>query len=114
MHDPDAPLRPDPRLNSSPVADERRRATRFHKEPETEFAVLWIVPGEPILAEVHDESLGGLGLVVDDGIPLAVGDVVDVVYAGDLLKSVVRHIQEPVDGRRLVGIECQLPARGQW
>ena len=46
--------------------DERRQATRFPRLPATDFAVVWQTPGEEILAEVHDESLTGLGILLAD------------------------------------------------
>ena len=50
--------RPMTRNPYSPVCEERG-ATRVCSDSETTFAVVFREQGEEILAEVHDESLGG-------------------------------------------------------
>ncbi len=87
--------------------DERRQATRFPREPATDFAVVWQTPGEEILAEVHDESLTGLGILLADVSTLQLGSKLDVVYTGSLMRGEVRHIERRDDGRYLVGLRCE-------
>ena len=67
--------------------------------------VLWSEGGEK-LAGVHDESLGGLGLYLEDLQGLENGSQVDMVYAGELLSGTVRHIEQQADGVYVVGFEC--------
>lgn len=86
--------------------DELRSWTRFTKERGSDFAVILHPNREEILAEVHDESLAGLGLYLDDVTGLEVGQEVDVVYAGEFMRGRVRHV-EPCDGEYLVGLECE-------
>lgn len=89
----------------SPPVDEKREATRFRREEGTDFAVIWHTPGEEHLVEVHDESLTGLGLIVDPIIGLKIGTVLNVVYAGEHMDGEVRHIEE-MTGKHLVGLRC--------
>ncbi len=91
--------------------DERRNASRFWRGDGTDFASIWVEAGEEILAEVHDESLSGLGILVDGPTEIQPGNDVHVVYAGEYLRGLVRHVTRQSDGRYLVGLECQqLPA----
>lgn len=83
-----------------------RQATRFGREFGAEEVVIWTVPGEEKLAYVHDESLGGLGLYLDDVRGLDNDTEVDMVYAGQLLRGCVRHIETRDDGGYVVGFEC--------
>jgi len=88
--------------------EERRQATRFPKEESSEFAAVWKRPGDELLAEVevHDESLGGISLVLDDVAETPVGASVHLAYAGQYCTATVRHWQPRSDGRFLVGFEC--------
>ncbi len=86
---------------------ERRLASRFPREPGTDFAVIWQTLGDEILAEVHDESLTGLGLLLKDLGDLREGSQVDVVYTGSLMRGEVRHIEAQFDGTFLVGLSCE-------
>jgi hypothetical protein len=86
--------------------DERREATRFRREEGTDFAVIWREPGEELLVEVHDESLSGLGIVVDSKLGLEVGSKLHVVYAGEYMDGEVRHIQ-PEEDRYRIGLQCR-------
>ncbi|HRX78661.1 MAG: hypothetical protein H6821_12490 [Planctomycetaceae bacterium] len=88
------------------VLTDLRQATRFGREFGVEEVVLWSVPGEEKLAYVHDESLGGLGLYLDDVRGLDTGAEVDMVYAGQLLRGCVRHIETRDEGGYVVGFEC--------
>ena len=86
--------------------DELRNWTRFAKERGSDFAVIWQPNREEILAEVHDESLAGLGLYLGDVTGLEVGQEVDIVYAGEFMRGRVCHV-EPCDGEYLVVLECE-------
>ena len=77
------------------VVDERRSWTRFPKERGTETAVIMHPQCGEMLADVHDESLGGIGLFMDDDAVecFFLGQEVDIVYAGDFFRACVRHVQ---------------------
>jgi hypothetical protein len=90
----------------SPLA-ERRESSRFAKEPGTDFAVLWRTPGEEALVEVHDESLGGICVVMADAHGYPLGTEATLVYHNDVLQGRVRHIDRRADGMFLVGFECR-------
>lgn len=90
------------------AVDELRQSTRFVLEPQTEYAVIWSTPGHEILAEVHDESLGGLGLIISDCAEVRIGDVWEITYLSRVYRGVVKHIQPRSDGSRLVGFQCEL------
>ncbi len=89
------------------VLTDLRQATRFGREFGVEEVVLWSTPGQELLAYVHDESLGGLGLYLDDVRGLDNGSEVDMVYAGQLLRGCVRHIEPLDEGGYVVGFECR-------
>lgn len=88
-------------------AEERRQSTRFPKEPGSDFAVFWQTAGEETLVEVHDESLGGLCLVLSRLDELRIGAEVSIVYQRTLLQGIVRHIEPQPDGTFHVGFECR-------
>ena len=88
------------------VLTDLRQATRFGRDHGTEEVVIWSVAGEEKLASVHDESLGGVGLFLDDVQGLENGCRVDMVYAGELLSGTVRHIERQADDMYVVGFEC--------
>jgi hypothetical protein len=98
--------RPLPNPSSTLPPEEQRRATRFRKEPDTEFVVIRLLVGAELLAEVYDESLGGLGLIVADASGVQVGAAALIVYHGDTLDVTVRHINSRPDGTFFVGCEC--------
>ena len=88
--------------------EEQRQATRFRREENTDFAAIWRESGEEILVEVHDESLTGLGIIVDDDtLDLKLGSHVQVVYAGEYLQGEVRHITMQPHGKKLIGLRCE-------
>ena len=87
--------------------DERRTASRFEKNAETDFAVLYTSRDEPHLVEVHDESLGGLALYIEPSIAIVVDQEVDIIYANSILRGVVRYVRATDSERRLVGFVCQ-------
>ncbi len=92
---------------SSLRVQELRKATRFVKEPDTEFAVIQVERGVEILAEVRDESLFGLGLVVADVGPLEIGQEVTIVYRREVLDAIVRNASSRPNGTFHVGFECR-------
>jgi hypothetical protein len=100
----------DPNLPSLPsehaYLDERRRATRFVREPGTDYAT--IVSPESLAGpiEVADESLGGIGVVVTDRNPFFTGQVLGIAYAGSSYQARVCHITKRRDGRFTVGLLC--------
>ena len=85
--------------------DELRHWTRFAKERGSDFAVIWRPGSEEILAEVHDESLAGLGLYLDNVTDLDVGQEVEVVYSGEFMRGYIRHV-EPLGREYVVGVDC--------
>ncbi len=95
-----------PSLLDFMLLDEHREATRFEQEPGTDFAVIWQVPGEESLVEVHDESLTGLGVFMTDVASYHVGTEATIVYHGSVLHGEVRHIEHFADGTWLVGWKC--------
>ena len=68
---------------SRPICDfdlqDLRQSTRFRKEPGTDFVVIWRQAGEELLAEVYDESLTGICLVMSDASQYPVGAEADLV-----------------------------------
>jgi hypothetical protein len=87
--------------------DERRKATRFEKEPGTEYVTLRAPCGREIVGEVQNESLGGMAVLLSDGRGLSVGSELRVSYAGDTLQAIVRHLELLADGRIRLGIDCR-------
>ena len=88
------------------LLDDRRASTRMPKEPDTDFAAIFSEDGEPLLAEVHDESLGGLCLVLEDVATYPIASEAEILYQSTLLCATVRHIEPRCDGKFLVGFEC--------
>jgi hypothetical protein len=87
--------------------DERRQATRFNKEPGTEYVVLRMPNGKEFAGEVQNESLGGMAVLLDEAQELAVGAKIWISYAGDSLRAVVRHSALLPDGRQRLGLDCR-------
>lgn len=96
-----------PAAESSAPRDERREATRFLRESGTDFAVIWCDAVDEILVEVHDESLTGLGILVDSQVDIQLGRQFKIAYAGELLRGEVRHFEPQPNGQLLVGLSCQ-------
>jgi hypothetical protein len=93
--------------------EERRTSTRFLKEPDSCFALIRHPRGAEITVEVHDESLGGLGLLLDDITDFDVGQVVEIDYLDCQLYGTVCHARPHPDGRYLVGFECRTAPSSQ-
>lgn len=87
--------------------DELRSATRFPKEDGTDFAVIWHDQCDEMLVEVHDESLGGLAVVVSEPDLFVVGHEVEIIYAGDFFRARVCHIEPYRANRFVVGFACE-------
>jgi len=93
------------------IVDELRGWTRFQKERGSEVAVVIHPQRGQILAEVHDESLAGLGLYFDDVDGFEVGREVEIVYSNDFFRAQVRHVQAQDDGEFIVGFSCERTTR---
>jgi len=87
------------------AVDERRTSTRFRKDADAERAAIWYPHGVEMLAEVYDESLEGLALIVDDATAFQTGMQVEIAYAGTLLQGTVRHLSSCDDGRTKIGFQ---------
>jgi hypothetical protein len=93
------------------VSDELRKSTRFRKERGTDTALLWLDDKEPELVDVHDESLGGLGLYLDDIEGICTATEITIIYAGEALRAEIKHIERQTDGTFVVGFDCAHVAR---
>ena len=87
--------------------EDLRQSTRFPKEPGTDFAVICWAGGEGVLAEVHDESLTGICLVMAQASGLAVGTLAELVYHDTPLHGEVRHVTPRADGKYFIGLSCR-------
>ena len=56
-------------------------------------------------AEVMDESFGGIGIVLQDGPLLDIGDEVEISCDGTPMSGVVRNIAAEEAGRQRIGVE---------
>ena len=100
----------DTSLETWPLSDpleERRGSTRFRREAESDFAFITDPVSVKGRAEVNDESLGGISLIVGDPSHFEIGMEVGIDYAGRPTRAVVRHITDRPDGRFVVGFQCQ-------
>jgi hypothetical protein len=71
--------------------EERRQASRFGREFESDYAVLRVGTAEARTWPVHDESLGGISLVLDETLTLPVGAEVTIDYGNSQFHGVVIH-----------------------
>ncbi|MCA9268379.1 MAG: hypothetical protein KDA41_07900 [Planctomycetales bacterium] len=92
--------------------DERRDATRFPCNADEEFAAIWLGAEEPTLAEVFDESLGGISLLLDRADGFGLGCTANIAYRGGYYVAQARHVKTWHDGRLLIGFICE-PMPGQ-
>jgi hypothetical protein len=90
------------------AADERRSASRFRREPGWDTAIVRCPDGESLTGDVHDESLGGVSLILRDLCQLCVDQKVEIAFEGKTLPSIVRHIRPREDGGYIVGFSCHL------
>lgn len=70
------------------------------------MAVVRCPNGESIPAHVHDESLGGISLFLNDLCDLAVDQEVEITFASETLRSRVRHVQRQEGGGFILGFAC--------
>lgn len=70
-------------------------------------ALLWLDNNEPVAVDVHDESLGGLGLYLDDIEGICTATEINIIYAGEALRAEIKHIERQPDGSFVVGFECE-------
>ena len=86
--------------------EERRQGSRFGRLPSDDYAAVWKEHEQPLLAEVHDESLHGISLILDTDSDIRLGTQVYIVYAGMCHLAQARHLETRSDGRMLVGFKC--------
>jgi len=89
------------------TVEELRTSTRFGKDPDMAYAVVRHPEKKAIMAQVHEESLGGISLILEDRCDFDLGQEVEIAYLDSLLRAVVRHIEPRDDGTFLVGFECE-------
>lgn len=88
--------------------EERRESTRFGRSPEDDFAAVRINGDGALLAEVHDESLRGISLILGVESRLNVGQTVQIDYVGSQYEATVRHVTAWTDNKLLIGFRCEL------
>ena len=93
------------------ILDELRQASRFVTDPGGCYAAVWQHAGDEILAEVHDESLGGIALILEDVTTFQVGAEAEISFQHSLTRATVRHFERRDDGTYLVGFECERPSK---
>ena len=93
------------------TVDELRGWTRFAKERGTDVAVVFHPQREQILADVHDESLAGIGLYLEDIEGFDVGQEVEIIYDNEFFRARVRHVEPQHDGDYIVGFDCERAER---
>jgi len=91
--------------------DDLRSWTRYAKERGTDVALVFHPQCEPILADVHDESLTGIGLYLDDIESLDVEQDVEIIYDNEFFRAHVCHVAAQQDGGYLVGFDCDRAER---
>ncbi len=89
------------------TVDELRSWTRFAKERGTDVAVVFHLQREQILADVHNESLTGIGLRLEDGESFHVGEEVEIIYDNEFFRARVRHVELQDEGDYIIGFDCQ-------
>jgi hypothetical protein len=87
--------------------DEQRRASRFEQSPDEVYAAVWVDGDEALLAEVHDESLGGIALLLDNDGGIGLGSMVNIVFAGSHFVAQARHVETWDHDRVLIGFRCE-------
>lgn len=83
-------------------ASNRRQWTRY---PTQGKQITVVTDRSQQAAVVVDESFGGIGLLMDNPVPVSVGGEITLVYRGVPMRGIVRRIQTEEDGRFLAGIE---------
>ena len=87
--------------------EERRGASRFGRLPNDDFAAIWVDGAEPLLAEVHDESLRGISLILPCDCAIGIGCQVHIVYAGVCHLAQARHVEPRGQDKLLIGFQCE-------
>jgi len=67
--------------------------------------VLRLTNGTDAAASVLDESVGGLGMLVNASAQLQRDDVIEILMLGHACKAIVRHVEPHGDGQVRVGLE---------
>ena len=94
--------------------DEIRRSAGFQREPVTEFASI-ISPLEVAqFVQVCDESLDGLGLLVNDRTGFRLGMEVELEFGGATFYGVVCHVTKHDDVDFVIGVrQLRSPLRAR-
>lgn len=75
--------------------------------PDDDFAAVWRPGEDPVLAEVHDESTGGIALLMQADCGAGLGQKLCIAYAGTYYEGRIRHVETHASGRLLVGFRCE-------
>ena len=93
--------------NNQSRGEERRHASRFGRLPDDDFAAIWVGNEEPELAEVHDESLGGISLILSTDCGIGIGSQAHIVYAGVCHLAQAVHVESFNEQQVLIGFQCE-------
>ena len=88
--------------NVLPYISDRRQWSRTASDVNQ--VQVWTTATDYHLAEIHDESLTGLAVLIDDVSKLSVDREVRLTFPDRQLWAIVRHIQPPVNGKYRVGL----------
>jgi hypothetical protein len=90
---------------------DRRCGPRFSAHlAGNEIVEIWLDPARPHIALILNESMEGVGLMVDREPDLQPGQIIEVVYRGFRRRGVVQHVSAGQSGWRL-GLRWKLPLR---
>jgi len=92
--------------HNSTTVDELRSWTRYAKERGTDVALVFHPQDDQILADVHDESLSGIGLYLEDVRSYDVGQEVEIIYDNEFFRARVSHVEPQDVGGYIVGFSC--------
>jgi len=87
--------------------DDRRRWQRIRKSPETDHATIRFRNQSELVVEVYDESIGGLGVLVDGKPDFECFDELEIHHNGELIIGTVMHIDLMDNEQYLVGFHCE-------
>jgi hypothetical protein len=93
--------------HDSTTVDELRSWTRFAKECGTDVALVFHPSDDQVLADVHDESLTGIGLYLDDIRSFGVGQQVEIIYDNEFFCARVSRVDRYREGGYIVGFSCE-------
>ena len=88
---------------AAPYITDRRQWPRSRSDAAQ--VTVWTSATEYQAAEVHDESLTGLAVLLADVSRLTVEREVRVAFPDRQMWAIVKHIQPAVNGRHRVGLE---------